>query len=750
MRNVHSGTGIGRRARAHAGQLGSWVALAASLALLVAVSCQRDSGPPAEDRPHHDGLKPERFAEAAVDAFRGMDGGVVLDSDQVKGRNTWMLWSGGNGEFWDWLARYGFGTTDLLRMLDSHNRGKRFAMMGLINDPNMVPATHADSLGLWLDSLAVPERERGLDPVVYGYPSGIVGLRLYPNPEFDAKARAAWPGEAFYRNPKYYLDRNLVRPYWVGMACGFCHVAANPLHPPADPEHPAWEDLSANIGNQFFRTKNIFAYGSDTSSFVYQVLQAMRDGTLDTSFLGTDQIFNPSNMNSIFEVQARLAMSQLHEHEMGKANLDLQQMKPKMNVPHILKDGADNVGILGALSRVYVNIGTFHQQWLRNHDVLLGVRPQTPFPVSNAAANSVYWKVTEHRVQNLAKYFLRSTSTTAADTSSHRLAMRLEDAPGGAGYLKADSNTLNRGKVAFAENCARCHSSKRPPVGVDPRSDEAKAFFRQSVMAPDFRVGNFLSTDDRIPLDVIQTNACRAVGMNATRGHVWDNFSSETYKNSPASGPIWVYNPFTKDSAQWQPPGGGRGYYRVPTLVSIWSSAPFFHNNELGKDPRGVSVADRMDAFNDAVEKLLWPEKRRGVASIARTTNDSYLLIPTNYLPEGLRGVAHDSAYLRLGPIPKGTPIGLLASADLQLRGWGPSGWWHKRQVVRLLTKTKLDMWRLKYDKNADTAAVYRNLVDDLLSISNCPDFIEDKGHYFGTKLSDAEKKALIEFLKTL
>ncbi len=39
--------------------------------------------------------------------------------------------------------------------------------------------------------------------------------------------------------------------------------------------------------------------------------------------------------------------------------------------------------------------------------------------------------------------------------------------------------------------------------------------------------------------------------------------------------------------------------------------------------------------------------------------------------------------------------------------------------------------------------------VPDLLSVSKCPDFIVNKGHYFGTNLSDSDKNALIEFLKT-
>ena len=35
-----------------------------------------------------------------------------------------------------------------------------------------------------------------------------------------------------------------------------------------------------------------------------------------------------------------------------------------------------------------------------------------------------------------------------------------------------------------------------------------------------------------------------------------------------------------------------------------------------------------------------------------------------------------------------------------------------------------------------------------LLEVSTCPDFIEDKGHYYGHDMSDEDKQALIEYVK--
>jgi hypothetical protein len=40
--------------------------------------------------------------------------------------------------------------------------------------------------------------------------------------------------------------------------------------------------------------------------------------------------------------------------------------------------------------------------------------------------------------------------------------------------------------------------------------------------------------------------------------------------------------------------------------------------------------------------------------------------------------------------------------------------------------------------------------VPDLLKVSKCPDFILNRGHTFGSELADEDKRALIEFLKTM
>ncbi|MGH7518280.1 MAG: hypothetical protein ACREOC_12560 [Gemmatimonadales bacterium] len=708
-------------------------------AIAVAVAVLRPKPIPQDSEPT--GLTAANLAETGVDLFQAMDGGIALTPAEIKGRNTWMIWTAGNADFWNWLAQYGFGTNDLLKTLDSRNRHQRFRTMGLINEPGFRAATRPDPrTGLYLDERVAPPEN--IDTLAYGRPSGIVGLRLFPNPKFDS---TKWDAAKYYKDPNYYNSPKLERPYMVGMACAFCHVGPHPLHPPADPENPEWANLSTNIGAQYFKTAQVFTSGMSGSNLVYQILSAVRDGTLDTSFLPSDNILNPSTMNAIFEIAGRLETAQRNPMEtMGDATLNLRDERTReRRVPHILKDGADNVGLLGALTRVYINIGEYHEQWLTNHNILIGGKAQTPFPITAARENSIYWRATEDRVGNLAAFFLKAAGP-----------MHLEDAPGGKEYLTSDQATLERGKIVFAENCASCHSSKQPATGVDPESEAGKAWFRAEAVKPDFRDGNFFSDDRRHPVSEIKTNACRALATNATRGHVWDNFSSETYKSSPPSGPIQIYNPFDRSTGSFQPPGGGPGYYRTPSLVSMWATAPYFHHNELGVHTHDPSVAGRMRAYNEAVGQLLWMERRRGRESIWRTTAESWLQIPAPYLPAFLRGLADDSGYVRIGPVPKGTPIKLLANLDLTLetRELDRADAGKAARLLNLGRKLKNSLIRIKLENLGpeESTEVLRQLVPDLLAHSKCPDFVEDKGHEFGTKLPDRDKSALIEYLKTL
>ena len=131
------------------------------------------------------------------------------------------------------------------------------------------------------------------------------------------------------------------------------------------------------------------------------------------------------------------------------------------------------------------------------------------------------------------------------------------------------------------------------------------------VTQPDFLDDNYLSAEFRVPVTLLGTNACSPLATNAIAGNIWDNFSSQTYKELPSVGEITVYNPMTGAPRQFKLPGGGRGFTRPPSLISVWSTAPFLLNNSVGKFNPSPSVEARMDSFQESIEEMLWPEKRQ-------------------------------------------------------------------------------------------------------------------------------------------
>ncbi|MCM3903146.1 MAG: hypothetical protein ND866_15675, partial [Pyrinomonadaceae bacterium] len=62
----------------------------------------------------------DSFPAASEDYFHDMDGGIALTPEEVKGRNTWIVWTGGNDRLWDTLSTSSFGTLDFLKILSSH------------------------------------------------------------------------------------------------------------------------------------------------------------------------------------------------------------------------------------------------------------------------------------------------------------------------------------------------------------------------------------------------------------------------------------------------------------------------------------------------------------------------------------------------------------------------------------------------------------------------------------------------------
>lgn len=692
------------------------------------------------------GRKPEDFPELAADVFAGMDKGAELGPDEIKGRNTWNLWCGGNEQFWDKLAREGFGLFDLLKTIDSRERPNRLEKFGLMNQPDFKQASKPDQFGLWIDEGTEPA---GIDPKVYGRPTGVLGFRLFENPDFKGEAVEVWKreldpatGEArrFYTDAAFASRKDLVRPYRVGVSCGSCHISFHPCYPPENPVEPKYENLASAIGNQYIREGATFAPNVRPGGFFHEMIQAQPRGTSDTSRIATDNINNPNTINAIFLLGERERIQA--EETLAGGTMALPFVKSKQPVARILKDGADSIGIPGATIRVFVNIGMYHQHWLQQHNAMIGLLPQKPFDIATARKHSVFWRATEQKLANIAAFFRKLQP------------YRLEDAVEkgeftGKSRITSDAEMMKLGATVFGETCATCHSSKQPPEGVVPEE-----WFAQEVLKPDFRENNFFSDEKRYPITKIKTNAGRAVATNAMAGHIWDNFSSQTYKELPSVGTIRVWNPYTEADQDFVVEGGGPGYYRTPSLVSLWSSAPFLHNNMLGEETIDPSVEGRLKAFDDAVQKLLWPEKRKGVESIWRTSAGSQIQLLASRLPERLVKVlrlkghiekeADGTEFFRIAHIPKGTPINLLANLNPKA---------NPEELAELFIKVKLTLAEITL-RNLDEAAtkelMKREIAPALFKVSKCPDLINDRGHTFGSDLSDPEKLALIEYLKTL
>ena len=490
-----------------------------TLGAAVCSGCRRQGPAPGtlQDEAMRAGLTAEHFMRKTDDYFRDMDDNMVagkrpvFTADEIAGRNMWMVWTGGNDRLWDRLTIDSIGSFDLLKTISSHpkigyGRQDRFRYLGLVNEPCYSGATGPDPnrFGLWLDvrdpkcppdpfadAAVYPGAKVGARGTTvpigsyYGEPTGVVGLRLFPNPDFDEKARQRWDSDRFYNDPNYYADRDLIRPYRVGMSCGFCHVGPNPIRPPDDPERPEWKHLSSNVGAQYFWWDRVFNWMGDknAASIFYQALHVSRPGTLDTSLVSTDNINNPRTMNAVYYFGPRMGLARKWGKETiaggGLRNRQFNDFVPPGDplaqffvppsttfTPRVLKDGSDSVGALGALNRVYINIGLFSEEWLLHFRPLIGGERISPIPLETAQKNSVYWRATEKQTPDMARFFLASTAPALSEGCAG-----FGEIPGGhAGHDRPRESRLRRTLCAVSlEQTARFAGRPRPGERQRPR-----------------------------------------------------------------------------------------------------------------------------------------------------------------------------------------------------------------------------------------------------------------------------------------
>jgi len=111
----------------------------------------------------------------------------VSASEVGDGMDTWHWWVGvDNPGYWRQNAIAASKASnllgingDLLRLLITVPRNKRFELVGLINDPDTVAAEKPDQYGLMIDRMKAGTLK--WDPEKFGYSSGVFGLQLFVN-----------------------------------------------------------------------------------------------------------------------------------------------------------------------------------------------------------------------------------------------------------------------------------------------------------------------------------------------------------------------------------------------------------------------------------------------------------------------------------------------------------------------------------------------------------------------------------------
>ena len=144
---------------------------------------------------------------------------------------------------------------------------------------------------------------------------------------------------------------------------------------------------------------------------------------------------------------------------------------------------------------------------------------------------------------------------------------------------------------------------------------------------------------------------------------------------------------------------GGPGYFRNISLLSVWATAPFMHNNAVGSVDDATAldytVKGRIKQFEIAFDELM--------------TSDNPNVEP--HRPQRITGVTED----------------MYVTPREDAQGFPPLPVHKGTPVANILSQNPHDPIFMK-----------------------CDDPVENKGHQFGVDLPAADKKALKEFLKML
>jgi mono/diheme cytochrome c family protein len=470
-----------------------------------------------------------------------------LTAQIAHGRDIWVKATFGGEKFFSLLLPNVLGLQLGFDQALLTPRSVRFTTWGLINDPN---CTDGDASTGGLDKCPPDVDPSDPDFAYEGFPSGILGVRKFPNPAFN-------PGE-----PPSATNS----PFIFGVSCAGCHAGLDPQNPPADPNHPTWDNIHLTTGNQYIQIGKIFGANLPPSDPRWQVFHTWAPGTVDTTAIESDGINNPGIITQFYDFPERPYFT---VHQNGTL---LNGFGVTNGVAHRAgQGGEDDVGCQLAALRVYFNIGMCAGECMLPH---LNNGPggtQTPIDLAQCAQVCPDLVAAEARVADECAFINDAASTPAPS---------LEAAPGGSAFI--DHPAAEQGRAVFLQHCAGCHSN-----GADITTND----WTDDLTHP---ASGFNPLGE--PPGDVGTNKCRALTTNWMAGHIWAEFSSDEKK---AQGP---------------------GYYRDVPLLGIWATAPLFHNNRLGPYSGDPSVAGRVAAFEAAYDQLVNPWKRDELGSIQVTT----------------------------------------------------------------------------------------------------------------------------------
>lgn len=443
-----------------------------------------------------------------------------LDTDQVsqeiadpaRGRDIWFNNTyGGQKFFWflqnhpDPARRVTVGFPNVINT----PRAIRFNVWGVVNDPDCV-ANPAGGPDICPDPTA----------------TGVIGMRKFPAPG---------GGATMY-----------------GVSCASCHAGFDPLHPPANPNDPSWDNIHPTIGNQYQKIGAMFAVNLPPTDPRRLIFAAWPDGTVDTQLLFNDNIQNPGVVTAFWEWRDR-------------PRFDVGMDEPKMRNG---QGGEDDIGPDLAAVRVYTNIGACFFEC--SQPALATGRP-----VDIAACKASCADFPPH--QDLVDLGSFLGSVKAPQYPAHEI-----------GELSGV------GRMVFNKECRSCHDNTGGKQHV-LSNDEVNP-----IVADPFNA----------------TNTCRARTTMWERGRLWEQFSSELYKQRIEAG--------------------NRGYRSMP-LGGIWTTSPFLHNQSIGVwAPANATPEQRAEAYRTSMWELLSANRVPKV----------------NRIP------------VAVGPFPMGTPTTIVFSRD--------------------------------------------------------------------------------------